>query len=79
MPPVRDSTANFAKRNRSCFFVIGSLKKIAFLHIMHEFLASIRTKAEGYVIFADACVLSQDELNRLSIVFKKIPRDIARL
>lgn len=45
----------------------------------HEFLASIRTKAEGYVIFADACVLSQDELNRLSIVFKKIPRDIARL
>lgn len=43
------------------------------------FLRTIRTKAEAYVIYADTCVLSEQELEKFHITFKKIPRDIARL
>lgn len=44
-----------------------------------EFLATIKTKAAGYLIYADACALSKDTLDRNGIVFKKIPRDIKKL
>lgn len=43
------------------------------------FLRSIKTKAEAYVIYADTCVLSENKLQQFHIIFKKIPRDIARL
>lgn len=43
------------------------------------FLRTIRTRAEAYVIYADTCVLSEQELEKFHITFKKIPRDIARL
>ena len=42
-------------------------------------LKKLKTKAESYVIYADICLLDKDELARYNIVFKKIPRDIARL
>lgn len=45
----------------------------------HEFLATVQTKAENYVIYADICALSEEELERFHISFKKIPRDISRL
>jgi adenine-specific DNA-methyltransferase len=45
----------------------------------HEFLATVRTQAEGYVIYADLCMLSDEELREFRITFKKIPRDISRL
>lgn len=35
--------------------------------------------AGSYVVYADTCVLSDDELRTLDITFKKIPRDITRL
>jgi len=44
-----------------------------------EFLATIKTKAERYVIYADICTLSESELDKYNITFKKIPRDIAKL
>lgn len=47
--------------------------------LSHDFLASIQTKADGYVIYADLCLLSAEELERYRITFKKIPRDISRL
>ena len=45
----------------------------------YEFLSTIREKADGYVIYADRCTLSEDMMKKASIVFKKIPRDIAKL
>ena len=45
----------------------------------HAFLTTIKTKAESYVIYADRCILSEEELERYHITFKKIPRDITRL
>ena len=44
-----------------------------------DFLQSIKTKVEAYVIYADTCVLSENTLQKFHITFKRIPRDIARL
>lgn len=44
----------------------------------HEFLATIKTKAEQYVIYADNCLLTKEFMSKHNIVFKKIPRDITR-
>ena len=44
-----------------------------------EFLHSVKTKAEAYVIYADLCTLSETELEKYHITFKKIPRDITKL
>jgi adenine-specific DNA-methyltransferase len=44
----------------------------------HDFLAAIKTKAEQYIIYADNCLLTQNYMDKNSIIFKKIPRDITR-
>lgn len=44
----------------------------------HELLATIRTKAEQYIIYADNCTLTKEFLTLSAISFKKIPRDITR-
>ncbi|MCB0536202.1 MAG: site-specific DNA-methyltransferase [Bacteroidetes bacterium] len=44
----------------------------------HDFLATIKTKAEQYVIYADNCLLSKEYMAKHNIIFKKIPRDITR-
>ena len=41
-----------------------------------ETLDTVVKKADRYVIYADTCSLSPEMLQRLNIVFKKIPRDI---
>lgn len=41
-----------------------------------ETLDAVIKKADRYVIYADTCSLSPEMLQRLNIVFKKIPRDI---
>jgi len=38
-----------------------------------------RDKAEMYVIYADRCVLTQEEMTKMNIRFKQIPRDIKRV
>ena len=47
--------------------------------LSYDFLATVKTKAEAYVMYADQCLLSGSELMKYHITFKKIPRDIARL
>lgn len=44
-----------------------------------EFLPKIKHKADGYIIYADMCAVSDEELKEWNITFKKIPRDIAKL
>ena len=44
-----------------------------------EFLHTVKTKADAYVIYADLCTLIEAELEKYHITFKKIPRDITRL
>ena len=45
----------------------------------YEFLQTIQVRAASYIIYADSCLLSDDELDKYNITFKKIPRDIERL
>lgn len=45
----------------------------------YAFLSTIREKAEAYTIYADLCSLSESELTKYNIAFKKIPRDIVKL
>lgn len=44
-----------------------------------EFLSTVKTKASGYLIYADVCALPKETLDKNGIVFKKIPRDIKKL
>lgn len=46
-----------------------------------KYIASLspKTMSDALVVYADTCTLSDSELSRLNITFKKIPRDITRL
>ncbi len=54
-------------------------EKDALTTLNRAFLVGVKTKAEGYVMYADLCTLSDEELADCRITFKKIPRDISRL
>ena len=54
-------------------------EKASITTLNHAFLATIPEKAEGYVIYADICTIPPEELAKHNIIFKKIPRDIAKL
>ena len=54
-------------------------EKDAVTTLNRDFLRTVKTKADGYVIYADLCTLSDEELERHHITFKKIPRDITKL
>lgn len=41
-------------------------------------LSIVPTKADHYVIYADICTISKEQLTKMNITFKKIPRDINR-
>lgn len=43
------------------------------------FLDTVQTRAEAYLIYADLNALSDEEMERFGITFKKIPRDIKKL
>lgn len=45
----------------------------------YAFLSTITEKADGTVIYADRCSITEDKLAKMGVVFKKIPRDISRL
>ncbi len=51
-------------------------EKDAVTTLDRTFLRTIKTKAESYIIYADQCAVSDKELQKHNITFKKIPRDI---
>ena len=63
--------------NQIAYYFYYALNQICTLD--YDFLGTIPDKADGYVIYADRCALSDSELIKRGITFKKIPRDIARL
>lgn len=54
-------------------------EKQAVTTLNRAFLNTVRTRADAYVIYADRCTLSDAELEKYHITFKKIPRDITKL
>ena len=45
----------------------------------YAFLSTITEKADGTVIYADRCSISEDKLSKMGVTFKKIPRVFTRL
>lgn len=43
------------------------------------FMANISAPAGQYIIYADQCAFSEEDLKKYNVIFKKIPRDIAKL
>jgi adenine-specific DNA-methyltransferase len=44
-----------------------------------DYLRTIDVRADRYIVYADVCALSDADLERFGVTFKKIPRDISKL
>lgn len=76
--PIDNGNQYFlGNHNRTAFYFYYETNSVCTLN--YDFLATILEKSDGYVIYADRCALNDNELIKLGITFKKIPRDIARL
>ena len=74
---ANDNRYYLGKHNDTAYYFYYEKDKPTTLN--KSFLATIKTKATGYVIYADACALSKELLTQNGIIFKKIPRDIKKL
>lgn len=72
----KDNDAFLGKHNQTAYYFNYAPEKVTTLN--HEFLATMKTEAEQYVIYADNCLLTKEYMTRHHIIFKKIPRDITR-
>lgn len=72
----KDNKFYLGKANDTAFYFNYEQDKVTTLD--HAFLATMKTKAEQYVIYADNCLLTNDYMTKHHIIFKKIPRDITR-
>ena len=78
LPDHKNSNSYFLGENNStAYYFFYEPQKVCVLN--YDFVATIPEKAEGYIIYADRCTLSEQELQQLGITFKKIPRDIVRV
>ena len=76
-PPATDNPYYLGKSNDTGYYFYYEKEHLTTLN--HEYLATVAEKAESYLIYADLCTIPEEELKRYNIIFKKIPRDIARL
>lgn len=66
-------------------YYLGEKDKVGYYFIYDKILdkealvEAIKTKAEQYIIYAEACLLSEEFRNQNNIVFKQIPQDIKRV
>jgi len=63
--------------NDCSYYFYYNANKVTTLNF--EFLSTILKKSSQYIIYADNCSIEQKILQQQQIIFKKIPRDIARL
>ncbi len=71
-----DNSAYLGQHNETAYYFHYQPEGVTTLN--HDFLATIKTKAGQYVIYADNCLLTKDFMTKHNIIFKKIPRDITR-
>lgn len=74
---VDDNTSFLGLHNDTAYYFVYESDKLTVLD--NDFLRTIKTKADAYVVYADTCNLSDEKMSKYNITFKKIPRDIARL
>ena len=76
-PPIGDNPYYLGKHNSTVYYFYYEPQRVTVLD--YAFLSTITEKADGTVIYADRCSISEDKLAKMGITFKKIPRDISRL
>ena len=76
-PPSGGNPYYLGKHNSTGYYFYYEPQRVTVLD--YAFLSTITEKADGTVIYADRCSISEDKLAQMGIVFKKIPRDISRL
>ena len=64
------------KHNDTAYYFNYEPDKVTTLD--HQFLSTMKVKAEQYVVYADNCLLTKEFMTKHHIIFKKIPRDITR-
>ena len=74
---LQEETHLLGVRSNTAYYFYYEKDSITVLD--HDFLHQIKTKAGGYLIYADLNTLSAEELEAMNIRFKKIPRDITKL
>lgn len=72
----KDNKHFLGKNNDTAYYFNYEQDEVTTLD--HAFLATMKTKAEQYIIYADNCLLTKDFMTKHHIIFKKIPRDITR-
>ncbi len=72
----KDNAAFLAKYNDTAYYFNYEADRATTLN--HDFLSTIKTKAEQYIIYADKCLLTKEFMSKHAIIFKKIPRDITK-
>ena len=78
MPTSKDNEPFFLGEYESTAYYF-IYEKNAVTSLNRDFLHTIKTKSERYVIYADKCPLSDETLKKWHITFRKIPRDITRI
>lgn len=73
----KDNKYFLGKHHESAYYLYYEKECITSLD--YKFLSMINIKAENYIIYADKNLLSKEEMDKFNVVFKKIPRDIARI
>ncbi len=73
---VNDNKYFLDKKNDTAYYFNYEQDRLTALD--HAFLATMKTKAEQYVIYADNCLLTKNYMTKHHIIFKKIPRDITK-
>ena len=72
----KDNEHFLGKHNDTAYYFNYQKDEITTLD--HDFLATMKIKAEQYVVYADNCLLNKDFMTNHHLIFKKIPRDISR-
>ena len=76
-PPSSGNPYYLGKHNSTGYYFYYEPQRVTVLD--YAFLSTITEKADGTVIYADRCAISEDKLAKMGVTFKKIPRDISRL
>lgn len=78
VPEITSANEYYLGENNSCSYYLY-YEKNSVTTLNDTFLSTIDVKSDGYVIYADKCVLSDEYLAAKNITFKKIPRDISKI
>ena len=76
-PPSGGNPYYLGKHNNTGYYFYYEPQRVTVLD--YAFLSTITEKADGTVIYADRCSISEDKLAKMGVTFKKIPCDISRL